>query len=543
MIRRILYGCLALVPILLGSNSIRGDELLPVPADAELDRAVEVAREVYGKAYAEADTSAEKESLARTLLQTARQSTDSANRFAALRVARDIAALAGSADVAFEVIDQLAKDFGVDARPMKLATLDKTTTHAATDEQKLALIRHARYLQDACVADDDFEAAKRAGGISEGIARRARDRNLATEIRARNQEVGQIAEAYTATLGALATLAHDPSNPAANLTFGKYHCFVKGDWDKGLPMLALGSDPVLKDLATTEISDVSDPTVQVKLGDGWWDLAGKADETTKERLTARAAYWYRQAAPAMVGLVKDKVEKRLGEIELDRFNDLRIDPEAQRLAARLVFRHGGSLEVYGGSAPIRRPEDLPAGDFLIKAIEINPATRVPDGDVRVFAGIQTLESFRLSQANTVTDAAAAHLTRLPKLRILAIERCRLTDKGAQRISQVQTLVGLSMTTPGLTDTGLGYLTNLKNLQWLCVGHSRVTDNGLPHLSRLTALTTINLNNTRITDRGLPILARMPNLKKIVLQGTKVSSGGVQKLRRALPNCTLQVDRR
>ena len=36
--------------------------------------------------------------------------------------------------------------------------------------------------------------------------------------------------------------------PPANLTVGKYYCFQKGDWEKGLPMLALGQDETLKAL-------------------------------------------------------------------------------------------------------------------------------------------------------------------------------------------------------------------------------------------------------------------------------------------------------
>ena len=51
---------------------------------------------------------------------------------------------------------------------------------------------------------------------------------------------------------ALATLKTNPTDPEANLVVGKYHCFVKDEWEKGLPMLLKGNDAALKELATAE---------------------------------------------------------------------------------------------------------------------------------------------------------------------------------------------------------------------------------------------------------------------------------------------------
>ena len=51
------------------------------------------------------------------------------------------------------------------------------------------------------------------------------------------------------------------------------------------------------------------------MGDGWWDLVPTSEESMLKQLQARAGYWYRKALPGLLpGLVKDKVEKRLGEI-------------------------------------------------------------------------------------------------------------------------------------------------------------------------------------------------------------------------------------
>ena len=46
---------------------------------------------------------------------------------------------------------------------------------------------------------------------------------------------------------ACAALQQDPEEPAGeSCSVGRYLCFSKGDWEKGLPLLARGSDETLK---------------------------------------------------------------------------------------------------------------------------------------------------------------------------------------------------------------------------------------------------------------------------------------------------------
>ena len=84
----------------------------------------------------------------------------------------------------------------------------------------------------------------------------------------------------------MATLKEKPGDTEANLTVGKYECFSKGKWDKGLPMLAKSNDDTLKSLAARDIAGADSSTEQMKLGDAWWNIS-------KER----ANYWYDMALP------------------------------------------------------------------------------------------------------------------------------------------------------------------------------------------------------------------------------------------------------
>ncbi len=113
---------------------------------------------------------------------------------------------------------------------------------------------------------------------------------------------------------AMAVLKTNPTDPEANLAVGRYYCFRKGDWDKGLPMFAQGSDASLKELAATDMQKPTAPAEQKKLGDGWWDLAGSKVGATWKGSLQRAVYWYRKAV-AIDPNMKTELEEKLAAIE------------------------------------------------------------------------------------------------------------------------------------------------------------------------------------------------------------------------------------
>jgi len=248
------------------------------------------------------------------LLQKANESTDAANRYVLLKVARDVAVQAGDAELAFKAIDSVAARYDVDAYMLKGSALSEAAKSASSKEQRTAVARHSLDLIDEAVEKDDFRAAEYLGELAVDAGREAKDYAFVKKIVARNNEVEEIAKACSEIEDAVKRLKENPVDPGANLAVGKYHCFFKGDWNRGLPMLALGNDEQLKKLAVKELEEVPDADQQLLLGDGWWDLAEEQEGVPKQQLQGRAAYWYRKAAPRLTGLVKGKVEKRLAQM-------------------------------------------------------------------------------------------------------------------------------------------------------------------------------------------------------------------------------------
>ena len=98
---------------------------------------------------------------------------------------------------------------------------------------------------------------------------------------------------------------------AANRVLAEYLCLVKGEWEKGIAMLALNSDEALQAQAVRDVIGACSPERQKELGDGWWGLSEKADGRASRQLQARAVDWYRRAIPGLNGWDREVTGRRI----------------------------------------------------------------------------------------------------------------------------------------------------------------------------------------------------------------------------------------
>ena len=288
----------------------------PVPDDAAQAKARDLVHEIYGPQYDEAKTSTEKSALARKMLnQAAKTKGDPVSYFVLLRIARDMAIQAGDPHTSLEAVDQIARTYQVEAIAMKVQTLLQTAANARLPEQRKAVVQAALPLIRAAVVDDDYASANRLARKALDLARRARDAALLKQMVAINKDVTESGQAYAEVRKARDALEDNPTDAEANLAVGRHLCLVKGDWDRGISMLALGNDAELRALAVKELAGATSADAAVALGDGWWELASKSEGREKVSLMVRAGSWYREGQAAVTsGLARIKVQKRLDEI-------------------------------------------------------------------------------------------------------------------------------------------------------------------------------------------------------------------------------------
>ena len=276
--------------------------------DAALQRDAEAAlRKTFS--VDRAKTPREKADLARTLLQAAATSgAKNAERYVMLRDARDLAAQGMDVKTA---IDASVAAFDVEGLGEKVDLLAKTTVKGpAATAWGVACLDLAEEASEA----DQYEAAVKLAGRAEALARAANDRSLEATAKERGKELADLKRVADGIKAHFRTLESKPDDPAANAAVGKFAGLVKGDWKRGLPMLAKGSEPALKSLAEQELGKPTDAAAQAALGEAWAAQAEKETPTYKIRARGRAAEWLGRAIPGLTGLVKVSAEKKLAAL-------------------------------------------------------------------------------------------------------------------------------------------------------------------------------------------------------------------------------------
>ncbi len=289
----------------------------PVPDEAAIAKAFEVARQSFQEDYEKAKTPAEKVALAEKLRETAEAAGWPAERFVLLRLARNVATKAGDAKAVFAAIDQMQKAFSIDDLAMKSEALGAMAAKALKPDDRKALADAALALVEQAIDAENLDVAEETMKTATALAGKVHQRELTQRVQAARKELAENVKAAGDVQAARATLKDKPDDPDANLALGQYLCFLRSQWPEGLKRLAAGSDEPLKALAEQELkSTAPSPEESAKLGDAWWKLSRAAGGRTREALMLRAGTWYQEAEASLPeGLVRVMVEKRLAEID------------------------------------------------------------------------------------------------------------------------------------------------------------------------------------------------------------------------------------
>lgn len=274
----------------------------PIPPLAEREKARELIREAFGRP----DTAKERAALAQTLIKAGLDDKNPANRYVALRHAGELAVENADLAVASEAADRLGEFFDVDVLAIKASIVERLFGKVAHRELLGAAAGHF----DEALAADRFKVAARFGRVGYKAAKALKDkRQIATMRKSATRLKGRKA-AFDALKGAIATLKQKPDDAPANLQIGKYLCFLRNDWKRGLPLLVKGGHAIAKQ----ESAAADNSSAQKKVGDAWWDLAEKQPADSKTHIKARALTWYRRALPKLAGLSKKTAQRRVDDV-------------------------------------------------------------------------------------------------------------------------------------------------------------------------------------------------------------------------------------
>ncbi len=302
--------CLA-QPLLAADKAFKASDLPAPPSAADQAAADKLVKDVYKSELAKT-TQADKTALAAKLLDEGRQTTsDPAAKFVLLRTARDLAADSGDVATAMAAVDAAGESFNLEIVEMKITALNRAGKPVSASIGS-DIIAAAMTVVDQIIATDQFNELGKLVAIADLPAVRASP-NQAAALRARITEARTVATQFDKAKAALEKLKNDPANPEANLTAGRYMCFLKGDWTNGLPLLAKGSDAPLKTQAAADLAIPADVDGFKKLADTWWTISETQDPASRRQVQLHASDWYEKASEGLSGLAKTIAEKRVAD--------------------------------------------------------------------------------------------------------------------------------------------------------------------------------------------------------------------------------------
>ena len=321
----------------------------PIPEKALQREAETLIREFFKDVYAGSQPN-DRVALAQRLIKEARETnTDMELKYVLLCEARKAALEAGHVQLAMEAIEHTGQAFEYDAFKGKTELLKDLAGKSPSPEASMVTGEAILALIDQCIDNKQHEQIADWSRMAVATAQKTND----TKFKAKVQ---WLAGAYTTLAVVLKALEQDPRDPESNLKLGRYYCFYRNAWDRGLPLLAQGRDEELRELAQAELNGPDDAEDRYELAHAWRKYSKDLDEKRRFPVWEHAVYWYQKALPGIED-EEDRVDVR--ERIADFFRSAR---QHNYLPTHVTPKKTRPAEAKGDSAP----KDLVAGLSLLK---------------------------------------------------------------------------------------------------------------------------------------------------------------------------------
>jgi hypothetical protein len=367
MLRRAL--AIALLAVVATISHAQEGKKHPIPSTDAQAKIESLLKEIYQKEFAKAEKDpTERGRLAQTMLFEGKETKDDATgRYVLLSYAHNLAAAAGDVNTALAAADELAQGFTIPPASvfgMKIKMLQKASAvdGAAPDAYQSVIDRVLVILDDTLDADD-YASSVDLITAAEQAARKMKSVNLVVSMRKRQAEIDRLQKDFKRWQPFADRLVKNPKDADANFELGKYQALVKGDFERGLPMLLMGKGE-LQNLAAIDLKASKTNAALYTVAMNWRAAADKLEPAFQTQARLRAYYWFQQALvdanektrPLIDSKLKEIAdvlppEYRIGEIssELKKLDVIgpvygcAIAPDSRRF---IVTGYDGSLRTY-----------------------------------------------------------------------------------------------------------------------------------------------------------------------------------------------------
>lgn len=167
-------------------------------------------------------------------------------------------------------------------------------------------------------------------------------------------------------------------------------------------------------------------------------------------------------------------------------------------------------------------------------------TQVTNKGLAQFKSCKTFHHINLFNTQ-VSDAGLENFKGCKSLTYLALGKTAVTGAGLAVFKESKLLTNLYLEETRVGDAALEAFKGCQKLVHLNVAKTQMTDVGLAHFKDCKNLTDLWLNGTSVSDEGIGQFKNCTSLKLLDLRNTQVSMPQIEKLKAALPQCTIVYD--
>ena len=168
-------------------------------------------------------------------------------------------------------------------------------------------------------------------------------------------------------------------------------------------------------------------------------------------------------------------------------------------------------------------------------------SEVTDAGLDSLAGLTGLTLLNLNGAD-IGDAGLEKLSALTELRELDLNYTRFTEKGLAALKDLSKLERLTLVRTRTSDTGMSVIASLQNLQSLNIDYTSVNNKNFATIKGLAHLQNLSLDSAAVGDDAVDTIVSLRELRKLNLYHTQVTQADVDRIKAALPECSISWDK-
>lgn len=286
-----------------------------VPDAAALTKARTEVVSVFGDDLKSAKSPSQKQELAQKIFDLVKDTPEQPTRYALLLEVRRLAVEGRDAPLATKAVEMLGEQFDVDLLTLKVKLYESLAAEGLTPAQRGDVLSATCELGYEALDADKFEALQALVAIARSMAVKAAPPEAKAEAKEFFEAYAHIQKKLELIKKAEQTLKTAPNEPGSNLILGLYHHFTRGDTQKGLPLLAKGSNKELATAAKARKQNLAKGAASsLDEADAWFDAVATVAAEYKVDVQRQALEGYAFLATSGTGLEKIKAEKRRDEL-------------------------------------------------------------------------------------------------------------------------------------------------------------------------------------------------------------------------------------